>query len=156
MPLPTIVNDKHNASASDIPFSNHPIIEEAFYTSASRRYAIENRRNHYRHNYHRYPRAQGSRNPTRNGQVIKYWSCDSEHHFIRECPKLRKSSLVELVVDCVSNTDSVKLTDIFDVAQNLPDDVWFSISNQVSEDSNPSSETIPSSIDTVMFTKLSV
>lgn len=55
-----------------------------------------------------------------------------------------------MIVDHVSNSYSVKLQEIFDVAHNLPDEVWFNISNQVTDNENQSEKELPSSQDTAM------
>ena len=85
---------------------------------------------------------------------MKYLSCDSEYHFVRDCPKLTKSNLVGLVIDRVSNPDALRVYDILDVAQDLPDDVWLAISNHPNNESQSKQNDLPASSDSVLFTNL--
>ncbi len=59
---------------------------------------------------------------------MKSRGCDSENHFISDCPKVKKAVLVNLVMDGSLPLDSGKINamtvdDISEAFQNLPDEV---------------------------------
>lgn len=104
-------------------FENYEIITQAFYTSAGRRYGADNRKRMEYGKFNKQKSTPGRRNPVRNGEVMKCRGCDSEYHFIRDCPKLKKSALVGIIASTIENQNSISFNEIYDVAQELPDEV---------------------------------
>ncbi len=66
--------------------------------------------------------------------------CKSDSHLIRDCPKMKKAALVNIILESVIPWDafdsaySLSIKKIVDVAQDLPDEVWFAISKDVMEE----------------------
>ncbi len=76
--------------------------------SLAGRYGVNNRQPKYQ-----------QKNPVRDGKVMKCRECDSEYHFISDCPKVKKAVLVNLVINgsllIDSSTSSVMTVD--DIAE---------------------------------------
>ena len=94
------------------------ILEQALFDKAGRRYGANNRQPKYKR-----------KNPVKNGKVMKCRGCDSEYHFIRDCPKVKKAVLVNLLLDGSLAVDpsivqSLTVDQITDIFQNLADEVW--------------------------------
>eukprot|EP00171_Calliarthron_tuberculosum_P022358 IDg22358t1 len=66
-----------------------------------------------------------------NGKYLICRGCGSEDHFIRFCPKVKKSSLVAIVFETLPSDYNFTNADVFDIAQELPDDAWLQIADDV-------------------------
>ncbi len=59
---------------------------------------------------------------------------------MRECFQMKRAALVNIFLESVirpdgyDSTESLSINQIIDVAQDLPDDVWFAISKEVMEE----------------------
>ncbi len=59
--------------------------------------------------------------------------CNSDSHLIRHCPTLRKADLVNYTLQTGEVATTLTVNQLLDTAQDLPDEVWQSISEQISE-----------------------
>ena len=62
----------------------------------------------------------------RNGNIMTYRACDSIWHFIKDCDKILKADLVNLVLELpmIDDAQSLSTDEILDKFQDLPDEVW--------------------------------
>ncbi len=115
-------------------------VSKALFAKAGRKYGVNNRRDSFlRMNA-----------KDKDGNVKRCRACNSHWHFIRDCHKTKKASLVNLVLNLeVEESESLSTNDILDVIQELPDDVWLGVSDQL-----PNSPELETSVPRTVYTRL--
>ena len=129
--------------------SNAKAFTRSMFAKAGRRYAYDNN-------------TSGNRrtNPLGpDGKPRQCRNCGSIYHYLRNCDKLKKPVLVNLMIDgdAPSQAPSYDLSvnEMFDEAQNLPDDVWtYFASKNISLAENLNAPTDSSQISNVLYSRL--
>ena len=94
-------------------------VSQALFAKAGRRYGVGNRKTNFKR---RKPR-------DRDGKIKTCRACGSEFHFIRDCDKIRKATLVNLILELgIDDVESLSASEMYDIVQEPPNDVWISIS----------------------------
>ena len=77
-----------------------------------------------------------------DGNIRKCRGCRSIWRFIRDCDKVKQASVVNLVFELptLADVQSLSTYQILDTIQDLPANVWFSVSEQLVADEISSSD----------------
>ncbi len=94
-------------------------VHESFLAKAGRCYGMNNR----------FDRNRQLKPTDKDGNVVLCRNCNSLWHLIRNCENL-KATLLNKVLDLsVNNASNISVTEILDIFEDLPDQVWTVISN---------------------------
>ena len=92
-----------------------------FFARAGRRYGVDNRTVKY-----------AKKNPIgRDGTRLLCRECNSDTHLIKECPRAKKPSLIAFAMDLCADAYDLPPNDLFDIIQDLPDSVWYSLPSEI-------------------------
>lgn len=124
-PIHTVVRLPHAQDISSMSSSAHvhaasnpSLPANTLFARTGRRYGARSSRRSY--TPHRF-----GKNPMRNGQYLRCRQCESEDHFIRDCPEANKNKLVYFAVQNTGESDyDLSFNDTLDLIQELPEEKW--------------------------------